>query len=161
MTAPLPILPPQTDEHAARLVAGVVALSLAAATLAHAAWVVPLLAAGFVLRALWGARFSPLARLAGWLAARLGPPRPVASTPKRFAQAMGAVCLLGATILLALGWTSAGWTLAALVATFATLESVCAFCMGCWLFAHLPRRRGAEPLCVDCVAPHRSADTAR
>jgi hypothetical protein len=154
VTLAWPAFPAQINERAARLVAGAVAVSLVAAALTHTAWLVPALALGFVLRCGWGPRLSPLARLATLLAPRLWTVRLVPGSPKRFAQGVGATSLLAATALLAAGWPAAGWALAGLVAVFATLEATLAFCMGCWIYARLPRRTGAEPACDRCQVLH-------
>lgn len=83
--------PNPVNEKAARTVACVVVL-LASLTLATSwYWLLLPLAYGFVARALTGPTLSPLGRLASRvIAPRLGPERPVAGPPKRFAQAMGA-----------------------------------------------------------------------
>ncbi len=150
------ILPNMVNERAARLVAGAVAFTLAAAWLTRTAWVVPLLGVDFVVRFVWGPRFSPLARLAAAAAPRLWDVRPVAGPPKRFAQGIGAACLLLSSALFWAGWSGAAWTLSGLVVLFASLESAIGFCMGCWIYGRLPRRRGVSPACLDCDPPRQS-----
>ena len=69
------------------------------------------------------------------------------SRPPRFANVIGATVLLSATLLFALGASTAGWTLVGLVAALATLSAVTGFCLGCWLY----RRVNGE--CETCVVP--------
>jgi hypothetical protein len=148
--------PERVNERAARLVASVVATSLFVAWAMGWGWVIPLLGFGFVLRWAWGPRFSPLGRGAVWLAPRLWDVRLVAGPPKRFAQGIGAVCLLGASVLLVAGPGWAAWALAGMVAGFAAMEAALGFCTGCWLYRHLPRRQGGDAVCEECVVPRRA-----
>jgi hypothetical protein len=152
----LPSFPERVNERAGRLVAGTVALSLAGAWLAGRSWMIVALSLGFVLRWGWGPRFSPLGRVAAWIAPRLWDVRLVAGPPKRFAQGIGALCLLGASALLLAGWNSLAWGVAGLVAVLASLESAFGFCMGCWLYGRMREHRGAPALCEDCVVPRRA-----
>lgn len=143
--------PTQVDERAARLVAATVASLLGVALFFRLTWIVPMLAMGFLLRVGWGPRVSPLAKVAVWTAGRLGPPKRVAGSPKRFAQGIGAACLIAASTLLAMGAVTVGWSVVAVVIVFALLEASLAFCMGCQLYALL-QRTGLLPAdaCVDC-----------
>lgn len=146
--------PNPLNEKAARVVAGVVAL-LAALTLATGAyWLLALLAAGFVLRALTGPTLSPLGRLAkDVIAPRLGPPKYVAGPPKRFAQGMGAAMTgAGAVLSLAFGLHGAANVVVVMVIVAAGLEAVFAFCLGCKVFGLL-MRLGLVPdeVCADCA----------
>src|SRR5947209_10593539 len=104
--------PNPVNETSARIVAGVVAV-LAVLTVAfQQGWLIPVLAYGFVARALTGPKLSPL----GLVATRLVTPRlPVAhrfspGPAKRFAQTIGAVFTVAATVL----WFGAGEHTAAL-----------------------------------------------
>ena len=144
--------PAQVNERAARLVAATVATLLSAALLLHAWWIVPVVAIGFLLRVGWGPRLSPLARAAMWGAARLGPPRPVAGPPKRFAQGIGAACAITATALFATGYAVAASAVVGMVIVFALLEASVAFCMGCWIYGRLQRLGVVSPdVCTDCA----------
>jgi hypothetical protein len=129
---------------------------LAVVTLAfQQGWLLPVLAYGFVARVLTGPKLSPL----GLLATRVLTPRlPVAARyspgpAKRFAQAVGAVFTVTATLL----WFAAGEHVAALaliavLAVFASLEAAFGFCLGCRVF-YLGMRLGLVPpsVCEDCV----------
>ncbi len=150
--------PAQVNERAARLVAAGVAVSLAAAIALHTSWLVPVVAGGFLLRVGWGPAVSPLARAAVWLAARLGPPRPVFGRPKRFAQGIGAAFTLAASALLLAGHPVAGWALAGVVVVCAFLEAAFAFCLGCLAYRWLQAAGLLPPdACVDCARPSAAA----
>ena len=147
--------PNPVNETSARVVAGAVAV-LAVVTVAfQQGWLLPVLAYGFVARVLTGPTLSPL----GLLATRVVTPRLRVShryspgPAKRFAQAIGAVFTVTATIL----WFAAGEHLAALaligvLAVFASLEAAFGLCVGCRAF-YLGMRLGLVPahVCEDCA----------
>lgn len=142
--------PAEVNERAARLVATVVATSIAGALLTQSAWVLPLLAVGFWLRAGFGPRLSPLAKLAVKGAARLGPPILVPGPPKRFAQLLGAIATTLASGLLYSGWPLAGWGVAGAVAVLASFEASLAACLGCWLYGRcVVPLRSSQPLAAE------------
>ena len=147
--------PNPVNETSARLVAGCVAV-LAVVTVAfQQGWLLPVLAYGFVARALTGPTLSPL----GLLATRVVTPRLRVrhrfspGPAKRFAQTIGAVFTVTAALL----WFVAGAHVAALalvgvLAAFAILESVFGLCVGCKAF-FLGMRLGLVPphVCEDCA----------
>lgn len=145
---------PVNEVAALTVAAGVLLLSLL--TLAtRRPWLLVPLTYGFIARALTGPTLSPL----GQLSTRVIAPRlpvqskMVAGPPKRFAQALGAVISLGATLLaLVFRRTAAAYTLVALMVVFATLESALGFCIGCKIFGVL-MRLGLVPeeVCADCA----------
>jgi hypothetical protein len=147
--------PNPVNETSARIVAGVVAV-LAVATIAfHQGWLIPVLAYGFVARALTGPTLSPL----GLVATRIVTPRLHIAhryspgPAKRFAQTIGAVFTVTATILyFAAGAQTAAFALLAVIAVFASLESVAGLCVGCKTF-YLGMRLGLVPpaVCEDCA----------
>lgn len=144
--------PRTINEKAARVVAGVVALTAMIALLVPAHWLVVVLAYGFWARVLTGPRLSPLGRLASRvIAPRLGPPKVVSGPPKRFAQGLGATITTAAVVALALGASGVVEALLALLLVAATLESVFALCVGCRIFALL-MRTGLVPdeICAQC-----------
>src|SRR3954469_22066982 len=105
--------PNPVNETSARIVAGTVAV-LAVVTVAfQQGWLLPVLAYGFVARALTGPTLSPL----GLLATRVVTPRLRVrhryspGPAKRFAQTIGAAFTVTATLL----WYAAGLHTAALV----------------------------------------------
>ena len=146
--------PNPVNEKAARVVAGVVALTSAVILATGWHWLLVALAYGFWARVLTGPTLSPLGRFATAVAApRLGPPRYVAGPPKRFAQAIGAVVTtLAAVLALGLGQTTAADVLVGLMVVFATLESVFAYCVGCKIFGGL-MAAGLIPeeVCAECA----------
>lgn len=147
--------PNPVNETSARLVAGSVGV-LAVVTIAfQQGWLIPVLAYGFVARALTGPTLSPL----GQLATRVVTPRlPVrhryAPGPaKRFAQSIGAAFTLTATVLFyAAGSHVAAFALLGVLAVFASLEAALGVCVGCRVF-YLGIRVGLVPasVCEDCA----------
>src|SRR6478736_8984250 len=124
MMAELLAFPNPVNETSARIVAGSVAV-LAVVTVAfQQGWLLPVLAYGFLARALTGPTLSPL----GLIATRVVTPRVHVQAryspgpAKRFAQAVGAVFTVAATALwFAFGLQTEALALTALVAVFATL----------------------------------------
>jgi Domain of unknown function (DUF4395) len=155
--------PNPVNETSARLVAGAVAI-LSVVTIAfHQGWLIPVLAYGFVARALTGPKLSPL----GLLATRLVTPRLRVrhryspGPAKRFAQTIGAVFTVVATLLYyAVGAHTAAFALLGVLALFASLESAAGLCVGCQAF-YLGMRLGLVPptVCEDCarVLAHETA----
>ena len=147
--------PEVVDERAARTVAtGVVLLTLLALA---TRWpvVVALLVVGFAARVLSGPRFSPLALLATRvIVPRLsGAPRPVAGTPKRFAQAMGLAFSTVALALLLIGLHAAAIVVLSMLLVAAGLEASLGLCLGCKVFALLARAGIVDDAdCERCVA---------
>jgi hypothetical protein len=146
--------PNPVNEKAARVVAGVVALTGIVILLTGAQWLLVPLAYGFWARVLTGPTLSPLGRLAMKVVApRLGPPRYVPGPPKRFAQGVGAgVTTVAAVLGLAAGAHGAAAVLVGVLVVVATLESVFAICIGCWMFGLL-MRAGVIPeeTCAACA----------
>jgi uncharacterized protein DUF4395 len=146
--------PNPVNEKAARVVAGVVALTALVTLATSAYWLLIPLAYGFWARVLTGPTLSPLGRFATAVAApRLGKPKYVPGPPKRFAQGMGAAITTAAAAL-ALGFdaTTAADALLAAIVVAAGLESALAFCIGCRIFGAL-MRLGVVPerVCVECA----------
>jgi hypothetical protein len=146
--------PNPVNEKAARVVAGVVAITALIILATGAYWLLVPVAYGFWARVLTGPTLSPLGRFATRVAApRLGEPKYVSGPPKRFAQGMGAAMSTAAAVLaLGFGATTAAGMLVALLLVAATLESVFAFCLGCQVFALL-MRTGLVPdaICAECA----------
>jgi hypothetical protein len=146
--------PKTINEKAARVVAGVVALTALVTLITGAYWLLVPLAYGFWARVLTGPTLSPLARFASKVAApRLGEPKEVSGPPKRFAQGMGAAMTTAAAIA-ALVFDAHGVADVLLVAMIvaATLESVFAFCVGCKVFGLLMRAGMVpEEVCAECA----------
>jgi hypothetical protein len=138
------------NEKAARVVAGVVAITAATILATGWYWLLIPVAYGFWARVLTGPTLSPLARFAMNVAP--GEPKYVPGPPKRFAQGMGAAMTSVATLLWLTGDTTAAGVFVAMLLVAATLESVLAFCLGCQIFAIL-MRVGIVPdsVCAECA----------
>lgn len=147
--------PNPVNETSARLVAGAVAV-LAVLTIAfQQGWLIPVLAYGFVARALTGPTLSPLGLLATKVVTpRLSVRHRYAPGPaKRFAQSIGAVFTVTATLLYyAGGFHVEAFALLGVLAVFASLESALGVCVGCQAF-YVGMRLGLVPpaVCEDCA----------
>ena len=117
-------------------------------------WLLPVLAYGFLARVLTGPKLSPL----GLLATRVVTPRLNVAhryspgPAKRFAQAIGALFTVTATLLwFAAGEHTAALALVGVVAVFASLEAALGLCVGCKTF-YLGMRLGLVPpsVCEEC-----------
>jgi hypothetical protein len=133
--------PNPVNEKAARVVAGVVAITGVVVLVTGAHWLLVPLAYGFWARVLTGPTLSPLGGLSmRVIAPRLGQPKYVPGPPKRFAQGIGAALTTVAAVLaLGFGAGTAADVLTGMLVAAATLESVFALCLGCQLFALLMR----------------------
>ena len=146
--------PNPVNEKAARVVAGVVLVTVLVILLTGAYWLLIPLAYGFWARVLTGPTLSPL----GWaaqnlIAPRLGTKKPVPGPPKRFAQGMGAVMSTVALVCwLLVGSHTATDVVLCLFVVAAGLESIFAVCLGCQAFALL-MRTGLVPesVCLECA----------
>jgi hypothetical protein len=133
--------PDPVNEVSARLVAaGVVAMVIATIAL-DLRWLVPVIAYGFVARVLTGPTLSPLGQLVTRVITPRLPvaPRPVPGPPKRFAQGIGVLFSVTATVLLVAGASDAARIVLGLLGTAALLESAFGLCLGCRAFAVLMR----------------------
>jgi hypothetical protein len=153
--------PNPVNETAARTVAaGVLAQALVFLVTAVAFgwwWGLVPLTFGFVARVTSGPTFSPLGRFATRVAAPALERRGVVSRlvpgpPKRFAQAVGVVFTVGASVAWAIGWRPVAIVLIVGLSVAATLESVFALCLGCMVFNRL-MRWGVIPerVCEECA----------
>jgi Domain of unknown function (DUF4395) len=146
--------PNPVNEKAARVVAGVVLVTVLVTLATGWYWLLIPLAYGFWARVLTGPTLSPL----GWIAQnvigpRLGAKKPVPGPPKRFAQAIGALISTAALVLalIAGDYAAAAVVLLVLVPA-AGLESIFGYCVGCKLFG-LAMRIGVVPetVCAECA----------
>ena len=125
--------PNPVNETSARTVAAVVAV-LAAVTVAfQQGWLIPVLAYGFVARALTGPTLSPLGQLVTRVITPRLPfsPKPVAGPPKRFAQGIGVLFSVSALVLTLSGDWGAARIVHGLLVVAASLEAVFGLCLGC------------------------------
>jgi hypothetical protein len=146
--------PNPVNETSARLVAGGVVLMTLGVLVLGQHWLLIPLTYGFLARVATGPTLSPLGQLVTRVVTpRLAVPvKPVPGPPKRFAQGIGAVLTVTASVLyFALGLTTAADVVVGLVLVAATLESVFAYCLGCKAFAVL-MRTGVVPetVCEEC-----------
>lgn len=153
--------PSVVDGVTVRLVAAVV-LVVGTVALVTGWWqMYAVLAADFILRAAFGPRLSPLARLVlRFVRPRVAAaPRPTPGPPKRFAATIGAVLTSTAAttgmVAATTGSTGAATTVFALGATmivFPALEAAAGICVGCLIFAQL-MKVGLVPdeVCQECA----------
>jgi hypothetical protein len=145
--------PNPVNETSARIVAaGAVLMSVAFVVTAQA-WILIPLTYGFVARVLTGPFLSPLGRLSTQvITPRLSfEHKLVAGQPKRFAQGIGAVFTLTASVLWMLDQPTAARVVVAMLAVAASLEAFVGFCLGCAIFARL-MKWGVIPasVCQEC-----------
>lgn len=145
--------PNPVNETSARLVAtGAVVMSVLFVVTGNPYVLIPL-TYGFVARVLMGPRISPLGRIATQvITPRLaGPHKQVAGPPKRFAQGIGALFSVTASILWVTDFQTASRIVIAMLGAAAALEAFVGFCLGCAIFARL-MRWGIIPesVCEDC-----------
>lgn len=145
--------PNPVNETSARVVAtGVVIMGVIFAV-TQSGWVLVPLTYGFIARVLTGPFLSPLGRIA----TQVVTPRIrrehkfVAGPPKRFAQAIGVVFSVTASVLwLADAQVAATIVILMLVAA-ASLEAFVGFCLGCVIFAQLMRWNIIpQSVCEEC-----------
>ncbi len=145
--------PNPVNETSARIVAAGVVLLGTAFVLTGNSWILIVLAYGFVARVLSGPTLSPLGRLATQvITPRLTVQhRFVPGPPKRFAQGVGAVFTLTASVLMVADVTTLARIVIALLVIAALLEAVFAICLGCIVFGWL-MRLGVVPknVCEEC-----------
>jgi hypothetical protein len=143
--------PTQVNERAARLVGGIVCALAVTALVTRWTPLLPILAAGFLLRVAWGPKVDPIGRLAVTLAPKVWAVVPVAGAPKRFAQGIGAVVTLAASVLAYADLHTPAWVLVGVLSVFAALEAGLGFCFGCWAYRQLQAAGVLPPdACVDC-----------
>ena len=118
-------------------------------------WAVSLLFIGFLLRLLFGPRLSPFALITLKLIIPLlkNPDKSVPGPPKRFAQFIGTMMTLIASIIYF--FTTYNLIVIAILGIlilFTFLESILSFCFGCYVFNFLIRI-GLIPknICEACI----------
>lgn len=145
--------PETVNDVAARLVAAGVVLMAVVTIVLDVEWLTIVLAYGFVARVIAGPTFSPLARIAVAVAPRIAAVRLVPGPPKRFAQLLGAVMSVSATIA-TFGFDNflVGQLLLAILVVPASLEAFAGWCLGCAMFGQL-MRAGIVPerVCLQCA----------
>lgn len=145
-----PISGEQRDNTTARAVAFFVLILSAVSLLlaiqgspSIAAIIILLLAVDFIIRAFFSPKISPLAVISRGLVSALKLPRVlVDSAPKIFAARIGVAFTLSSGILFTLNFVTAGAIVLAVLIVCAALESFFSFCLGCWMYALLPKSIG-------------------
>ncbi len=153
--SPFRRFPNPINETATRVTAGeVVALNAVALGLGQM-WLLPLVAADYTARALAGPRFSPLALLAakGIIPRLKVAPHWTAGPPKRFAAAIGATLMIGASSLYYLtNARKVAYGVGAVMLLFPALESFLGLCVGCKMFGVLMTRHLVpDDVCAECA----------
>ena len=145
--------PNPVNERSARWVATGVVLQAVLFLIVRQGWVLIPLTYGFTARVLTGPKLSPLGQLATRVLtpAMKGEGRLVPGPPKRFAQGIGLVFSLGASIAWLSGADVVAIVLIAALTVAASLEAFAGFCLGCTIFGQL-MRLGVIPesVCEDC-----------
>ncbi|HXY94160.1 MAG TPA: DUF4395 domain-containing protein [Acidimicrobiia bacterium] len=147
--------PNPVNEVSARLVAAGVVVMCVATIAFDQAWILAILAYGFVARVLTGPTLSPLGQLVTRVITPRLPfaPKYVPGPPKRFAQGIGATLSVTAAILsFGFGATTGAYVLVGMIVIAATLESAFAYCLGCKMFAVLMHvGLIPESVCAECA----------
>jgi hypothetical protein len=137
------------DVRGTRFAAWLTAVVLAVVLLTSSTLLVALQTGVFLLGAVFGLRAAPYGVVFRQLVRPLlRPPAEVEpEAPPRFAQAVGAVFALVATVGFAVGWTALGMVATAFALAAAFLNAAFGFCLGCelYLFAlRASRSRGTR-----------------
>jgi len=144
---------PVNDVSARGVAAGTALIGLACLVLRQP-WIMVVLAVEFALRVAWGPRFEPLAALVTRVVTPALPyhERLTPGPPKRFAQTIGLVVTVAASVLyFGFGRSLLAYGLIVMLVVFAILESALGLCVGCKLFGLL-MRAGVIPqsVCEEC-----------
>lgn len=134
--------PNPVNEVTARVIAGGVVVLSGLTIGLQLRWLAIPLAAGFLLRVLWGPRLSPMALVASRVIVPRLPfaPKSVAGPPKRFAQLVGLLfCVAALVLLFGLSLPTAGYAVLGALLAAALLESAGGICLGCIGFGLLIR----------------------
>ncbi len=145
--------PNPVNEVSARVVAGGVVLMSVIFIVTQNGWVLVPLSYGFIARVLTGPRLSPLGRIATQLITpKLSfEQRLVPGPPKRFAQGIGVVFSLTASVLWLQDAHVAATVVIILLTVAASLESFVGVCLGCLVFSQLMRWKIIpESVCIEC-----------
>ena len=145
--------PNPVNERSARWVATGVVLQAVLFLIVRQGWVLIPLAYGFTARVLTGPKLSPLGQLSTRVLTPMmkGEGRFVPGPPKRFAQGVGLVFSVGASIAWLSGAHIVAIVLIAGLTVAASLEAFVGFCLGCVIFGQL-MKIGVIPesVCEDC-----------
>ena len=154
--------PNPVNDYAARAVAAIVIILVVLFEITANEFLLLFITYGFLARVLTGPTLSPVGLLATKIIVpALGSPRKlVPGPPKRFAQFIGLLISLSATIALFVfdSPTSARY-LMAVICFFASLESILGFCAGCFVFGWLMKLNLIpESVCESCMIDVKTID---
>lgn len=140
--------PRKIDRNAHRWGAGISAVLLLVGFVFDWHAVVPAMAAALGVGPVFGLRYSPLGAtyraIKRTFRLNVGV-EPEDEAPPRFAQALGFACLgLGTLAFWPLGWNTAGWALALLVAGLQALLAGTGLCVGCEIYRYSLRFAAKE-----------------
>ena len=154
--------PNPVNDYAARAVAAIVIILVVLFEITAIEFLLLFITYGFLARVLTGPTLSPVGLLATKIIVpALGSPsKLVPGPPKRFAQFIGLLISLSATIALFVfdSPTSARY-LMAVICFFASLESILGFCAGCFVFGWLMKLNLIpESVCESCMIDVKTID---
>ena len=154
--------PNPVNDYAARAVAAIVIILVVLFEITANEFLLIFITYGFLARVLTGPTLSPVGLLATKIIVpALGSPsKLVPGPPKRFAQFIGLLISLSATIALFVfdSPTSARY-LMAVICFFASLESILGFCAGCFVFGWLMKLNLIpESVCESCMIDVKTID---
>tara|TARA_B100001750_G_scaffold33136_1_gene22993 strand:+ start:237 stop:728 length:492 start_codon:yes stop_codon:yes gene_type:complete len=154
--------PNPVNDYAARAVAAIVIILVVLFEITANEFLLLFITYGFLARVLTGPTLSPVGLLATKIIVpALGSPsKLVPGPPKRFAQFIGLLISLSATIALFIfdSPTSARYIMA-VICFFASLESILGFCAGCFVFGWLMKLNLIpESVCESCMIDVKTID---
>ena len=154
--------PNPVNDYAARAVAAIVIILVVLFEITANEFLLLFITYGFLARVLTGPTLSPVGLLATKIIVpALGSPsKLVPGPPKRFAQFIGLLISLSATIALFVfdSPTSARY-LMAVICFFASLESILGFCAGCFVFGWLMKLNLIpQSVCESCMIDVKTID---
>ena len=133
----------RVDHTALRFNQAMIIVLLLAAFLLNQTWLVALVAAVMLVGTIWPAAglfklaYARLLKPSGILRPNVLEDDPA---PHLFAQGLGGLFLVAATLALAAGASIAGWLLAGIVVALAAVNLFLRFCVGCFFYYQLARR---------------------
>lgn len=118
------------------------ALALAVTSGGSLGWLAILLAAGFAIKVVAGSAYSPMCLLASGVNRLVGVrSRPGDWALKRFAAGLRLAFSLAASTGWLLGLNAVFYGASVALAACASLEGALGFCLGCWMYGLIPRRK--------------------
>ena len=132
-----PVSTERVPTNVVRITGFFMVLGVAAFAVTGFSWILPVLALDFFIRGFGAPRFSPFGRLAAWIVARTLPPGdPIDRAPKMFAARVGFL-FAAAAFGLSFVWPPVALGVALALGTFAALECVFNFCVGCVVYTYV------------------------